>query len=80
MEGACCPDVLYWFKLLLKCFNRCVFASPTCFQAAPVNLFEEGLILELLAVVIFEPEAFRRVLVHQAFANILALFAEGWCI
>lgn len=49
---------------------------PTGFQASPVNLFEEGLILELSTVIILEPEAFRWVLFHQPFANSLTVVAK----
>lgn len=52
----------------------------TGFQAAPVNVFEERLILQLFTMVIFEAEAFRWVLLHQAFAEILACLAEVWCV
>lgn len=49
----------------------------TCFQAAPVNVLKEWVILELCALIIFEPEAFHWVLLQQAFTNTFAVFAEG---
>lgn len=58
--------------------------SLTCFQAAPVNLFEERLSLQHVTVVIFEPQAFGWVLFHQTLTDVLALFGElrgvGDCI
>lgn len=48
----------------------------TCFQAAPVNLFEEHLTLQHIAVVVFEPQAFGWVLFHQTLTDVLALFGE----
>lgn len=62
------------------CMWMALQMSPTCFQTAPVNLFEEGLILELCAVIIFEPQTFCWVLLHQALTDILAIFAKGRCI
>lgn len=50
----------------------------TCFQTAPGNLLEEGLALQHVAGVVAEAEAFGRVLLHQALAEVLALFGELW--
>lgn len=50
--------------------------SLTCFQTPPVNLFEKDLFFKFSAVVVFEPEAFHWVLLHQAFAKSLCLFAK----
>lgn len=58
--------------------------SLTCFQAAPVNLFEERLTLQHITAVVFEPQAFGRVLFHQTLTDVLALLGElrgvGNCI
>lgn len=52
----------------------------TCFQAAPGNLLEEGLALQHVAGVVAEAEAFGRVLLHQALAEVLAFFGELWSV
>lgn len=50
--------------------------SLTCFQTAPVNLLEERLVLQRVAAVIFEAQAFGRVLCHQPLTDVLAHWAE----
>lgn len=50
--------------------------SLTCFQTAPVNLLEERLVLQHVAVVIFEAQAFGWVLFHQPLTDVLAHWAE----
>lgn len=50
--------------------------SLTCFQTAPVNLLEERLVFQHLAVVIFEAQAFGWVLFHQPLTDVLAHWAE----
>lgn len=54
--------------------------SLTCFKAAPVDVFEEGLVLELLTVVVFKAEPLHWIFLHQPLANIFALFAELGCV
>lgn len=54
--------------------------SLTCFKAAPVDVFEEGLVLELLAVVVFKAEPLHWVFLHQPLTNVFALFAELGCV
>lgn len=50
--------------------------SLTCFQAAPVNLFEERLSLQHVTVVVFEAQAFGWLLLHQPLTDVLALLGE----
>lgn len=50
--------------------------SRTCFKAAPVDVFEEGLVLEFLTVVVFKAEPLHWIFLHQPLTDGLALFAE----
>lgn len=57
-----------------------VDVSLTCFQAAPVNLFEEWMTLENVAVVVAEAETLGWILLHQTLTDVLALFGELWSV
>ncbi len=52
----------------------------TCFHTSPVDVFEEGLNPELIATIVFKPEALFWLLFQQSFTKIFALLAELWCI
>lgn len=59
---------------------RVCSSSLTGFQATPVNLFEERMLLELGTLIVLEAEALGGVLLHQTFTNGFAVCAEAGCV
>lgn len=70
-----------WPCLLeLTCIKFYRVVPLTCLKSAPVDVFEEGLVLELLTVIIFKAEPLYWIFLHQPLTKVFALFAELGCV